>query len=223
MKRSGIAVIIAAALLSGCVSVPSGPSTLALPGSNKGFDQFREDDGACRQYASDSIGGGTAANAQADSAVRSTLAGAALGAMIGAAVNGGTGAAVGAGVGGGAGGLAGIGASDYSASSAQRRYDNAYTQCMYAKGHRVAVSGYGPGVGRTYNYPPRYYAPAGYYTPPPAPTTYYPPPPPPPGSAAPPPPPTAYYAPPPPGSAALPPPPAGTPPPPPPPGSAPAR
>ena len=208
MKRSAIAVILGAALLSGCVSVPTGPSTLALPGTNKGFDQFRQDDGICRQYASDSLGGATAANAQADSAVRSTIAGAAIGALIGAAVNGGTGAAVGAGVGGGAGGLAGIGASEYSAGSAQQRYDNAYTQCMYAKGHRVAVSGYGagPGVARTYYYPPRYYGPPGYYAPPPAATSYYAPPPPPP-----------------PGSAASPPPPAGTPPPPPPPGSAPGR
>jgi hypothetical protein len=216
MKRSAIAVLVAAALLSGCVSVPTGPSTLALPGTNKNFDQFRQDDFACRQYASDSIGGGTAANAQADSAVRSTVAGAAIGALIGAAVNGGTGAAVGAGVGGGAGGLAGLGASEYSASSAQQRYDNAYTQCMYAKGHRVAVSGYGgPGVARTYYYPPRYYGTPGYYAPPPAPTNYY----------APAPGPTTYYAPPPPppGSAAPPPPPAGSAPPPPPPGSAPSR
>jgi hypothetical protein len=206
MTRTTItSAIVAAALLSGCVSVPTGPSTLALPGSNKGFEQFRQDDFDCRQYASDSIGGGTAANAQADSAVRSTVAGAAIGALIGAAVNGGTGAAVGAGVGGGAGGLAGLGASDYSASSAQQRYDNAYTQCMYAKGHRVAVSGYGPGVSRTYYYPPRYYAAPGYYAPPAAPQTYYAPPPPPPGYAAP------------------PPPPAGSAPPPPPPGSAPPR
>ena len=120
MKRSGIAILLAAAFLGGCVSVPTGPSTIALPGTNKGFEQFQQDDGACRQYASDSIGGATAANAQADSGVRSALAGAAIGAMIGAAVNGGTGAAVGAGVGGGAGSLAGLGASDYSASSAQR-------------------------------------------------------------------------------------------------------
>ena len=205
MKRSGIAVVVAAVLLAGCVSVPTGPSTLALPGSTKGFDQFQRDDGACRQYASDVIGGATAATAQTDSAARSLLAGAALGALVGAAVSGGHGAAVGAGVGGAAGGLAGIGASDASGYEAQRRYDNAYTQCMYGKGHRVAVNGYGPGVARTY-YSPRY----TYYGPPAA---YYPPPPPPGGG---------YYAPPPaPAGFAPPPPPAGSPPPPPPPGSAP--
>jgi hypothetical protein len=155
---------------------------MALPGTGKSFELFREDDGACRQYASESIGGQTAANAQADSAVRSTLAGAAIGAMIGAAVDGGTGAAVGAGIGGGAGGIAGIGASEVSGYEAQRRYDNAYTQCMYSKGHRVAVSGAGR-YARTYYPPPRYaYPPPGYgYPPPPPPPGYYPPPPPPPG------------------------------------------
>lgn len=157
---------------------------MALPGTGKTFDSFRQDDDACRQYAYESIGGQTATTAQTDSAVRSTLAGAAIGAMIGAAVNGGTGAAVGAGIGGGAGGIAGVGASEASGYEAQRRYDNAYTQCMYAKGHRVAVSGgaryssyarpyYPPPPG--YGYPP---PPPGYYPPPPG---YYPPPPPPPG------------------------------------------
>jgi hypothetical protein len=156
---------------------------MALPGTGKSFDLFRQDDGECRQYASDTIGGQTAAAAQTDSAVRSTLAGAAIGAMIGAAVDGGTGAAIGAGVGGGAGGLAGIGASEVSGYEAQRRYDNAYTQCMYGKGHRVAVSG----AGRYSRYAPAYYPPRYAYPPPPGygypppPPGYYPPPPPPPG------------------------------------------
>ena len=209
VKRSGIAVLAASALLAGCVSVPTGPSTLALPGTQRSFDEFQRDDGGCRQYAFDAIGGATAANAQTDSAARSLLAGAAIGAMIGGAAGGGHGAAVGAGVGGAAGSLAGLGASEYSGSEAQRRYDNAYTQCMYAKGHRVAVSGYGPGVTRAY-YPARH---PYYYGSPPA--AYYPPPPPP-G--------TSYYAPlPAPAGNAPPPPPAGSPPPPPPSGSAPSR
>jgi hypothetical protein len=220
MKPSRIAVIVAAALLAGCVSVPTGPSTLALPGSKKAFDEFQRDDAGCRQYASDAIGGASAANAQTDSAARSLVAGAAIGAMIGAAVSGGHGAAVGAGVGGAAGSIAGLGASEVSGYEAQRRYDNAYTQCMYGKGHRVAVSGYGPGVTRTY-YPPRY--PYSYYGPPAA---YYPPPPPPPlgsGYYAPPSPSAAYASPPlpPPAGSTPPPPPAGSPPPPPPLGSAP--
>src|SRR6185436_16642038 len=92
-------------------------------------------------YAYDAVGGNTASAAQQDSAVRSTVAGAVIGALIGGAVSGGHGAAVGAGIGGATGGLAGVGASEYSAYEAQRRYDQAYTQCMYGRGHRVAVNG----------------------------------------------------------------------------------
>ena len=178
--KIGVAAVVLA--LAGCVSVPTGPSTMALPGSNKGFDQFQHDDGACRQYAYDANGGQTAARAQEDAAVRSLLAGAVIGALIGGAVSGsGHGAAVGAGIGGAAGGIAGAGASDYSAHEAQRRYDQAYTQCMYGKGHRVAVrGGYAP--------QPSYSPP-----PPPAPRSYGPPPPPPPGVAVPPPPPPPGY------------------------------
>jgi hypothetical protein len=158
---------------------------MALPGTGKSFDLFRQDDEACRQFAYEAIGGQTASAAQTDSAVRSTLAGAAIGALIGAAVNGGTGAAVGAGVGGGTGAIVGIGASDVSAFEAQRRYDNAYTQCMYGKGHRVAVSGFFPARTAPAHSAPRhaYPPPPGYGYPPPPPPGYYPPPPPPPTPA----------------------------------------
>lgn len=183
MRSARFAVIALAALFAGCTTVPTGPSTMALPGTTKGFDQFRYDDGSCRGYAYDSIGGQTAARAQEDSAVRSALAGAVIGALIGGAVNGGHGAAVGAGVGGAAGGIAGVGAGKVSGYEAQRRYDQAYTQCMYGKGHRVAVSGhYAPQVRRYAPPPPRYN-----YPPPPPPGYRSPPPPggfvPPPGSA----------------------------------------
>jgi hypothetical protein len=182
MKTLKIAAAVAVLAFAGCASVPTSPSTMALPGSTKGFDQFRFDDGACRQYAYGSIGGHTAARAQEDAGARSLVAGAVIGALIGGAVTGsGHGAAVGAGVGGAAGGIAGVGAGDYSAHEAQRRYDQAYTQCMYGKGHRVAVSGH--------------FAPQRAYAPPPAPRYYGPPPPPPPGVAVPPPPPPPGYAP----------------------------
>jgi hypothetical protein len=189
MMRARMTLLVAAAIVAGCTTVPTGPSTLALPGSTKTFDQFRADDGGCRQYAFDSIGGQTADLAQQDSAARSVVAGAVIGALAGAAINGGTGAAVGAGVGGAGGGLAGIGASQVSASESQRRYDNAYTQCMYSKGHRVAVSGDPNYYGRSYYSPPPRYT----YGPP-APRMYGPPPPPPPGVNVPPPPPPPGYS-----------------------------
>ena len=182
-RTSALAAVV---LFAGCVAVPTGPSTMALPGSTKGFDQFRYDDGSCRQYAYDAVGGQTAVRAQEDAGVRSAFAGAAIGALIGAAVGGGHGAAVGAGVGAAGGGIAGVSAGEVSGYEAQRRYDQAYTQCMYGKGHRVAVSG---------RVAPQAAAPT--YAPPPAPArySYGPPPPPPPGVAVPPPPPPpGYYA-----------------------------
>lgn len=180
--RARLGAIALAAFFAGCTAMPTGPSTLALPGSTKGFDQFRDDDGACRHYAYDSIGGQTAARAQEEAGVKSTIAGAAIGAMIGGAISGGHGAAVGAGVGGAAGGIAGVSAADVSGYEAQRRYDHAYTQCMYGRGHRVAVSG-------------RFAAGQGYYPPPPPRPTYRHPTPPP-----------GYYPPPPPGAGHVPPP-----------------
>ena len=185
-----VSLIAVAAIFAGCTTVPTGPSTMALPGTSKGFDQFRYDDGSCRQYAYDSIGGQTAARAQEDAGVRSALAGAVIGALLGGAINGGHGAAIGAGVGAAGGGIAGVSAGDASGYESQRRYDQAYTQCMYGKGHRVAVSGRvapQPAPAPAYGPPP---------PPPPARYSYGPPPPPPPGVAVPPPPPPpGYYAP----------------------------
>lgn len=187
MKAYRLGLIAAAAMLAGCVSVPTGPSALALPGTNRGFDQFRFDDGTCRQYAHESVGGRTSARAQEEAGVRSTVTGAAIGALIGGVIDGGRGAAVGAGVGGAAGAIAGVGAGEVSAHEMQRRYDHAYTQCMYAKGHRVPVSGRFTAQAAPAHQPP---APPRY--------SYPPPPPPPPGQSAPP----GYYPPaPPPGSA----------------------
>lgn len=127
--------------LAGCVSMPTGPSMMALPGTGKTFDQFRFDDSECRQYSYAQIGGNTPERAAADSGVKSAAVGTLIGAAAGAAINGGQGAAVGAGVGLAGGALAGTGAAEQSGSTLQRRYDIAYTQCMYSKGHRVPVTG----------------------------------------------------------------------------------
>ena len=145
--------------LAACVSVPTGPSVMVLPGTNKSFDEFRFDDGTCRQFAYEQIGGQTAAQAQENSAVTSAAVGTAVGALAGAAIGGNSqGAAVGAGVGLLGGSMAGADASNASAYGAQRRYDVAYQQCMYAKGHRIPVAGrfsqpQQPAPPRT-NYPP---------------------------------------------------------------------
>ena len=163
------AVVIAAAALAGCVTVPTGPSVMVLPGDGRTFDQFRYDEGDCRNYASSQIGG-TAEQAAADSAVRSAVLGTVIGAAAGAAIGGNSrGTAIGAGSGLLIGSAAGSGAANASAYGSQRRYDFAYQQCMYAKGHRIA------GARGAYSYPP----PMGYAPPPPAPPGYPPPPAPP--------------------------------------------
>lgn len=128
-------------LLSACVSMPSGPSVLVLPGTGKNFDQFRADEGSCRQYAQVQLGGATPDQVAVDSGVRSAALGTILGAAAGAAIDGRSGAGVGAGAGLLFGGLSGASAGNASAYELQRRYDFAYQQCMYAKGHRVPVSG----------------------------------------------------------------------------------
>jgi hypothetical protein len=130
-------------LLGACATVPpSGPSVTVLPGTTKSFDQFRTDDYDCRQFASSQIGGETPRGAAADSGVASAVVGAGIGTIAGALIGGNrAGAAVGAGVGLVAGSASGAGAAHSSARSLQVRYDMGYQQCMYAKGHRVPVSG----------------------------------------------------------------------------------
>lgn len=128
-------------LLSGCAYMPTGPSVMVLPGTGMSFEQFRQDDGLCQQFASGQVGGVTANQAAVDSQVGSAVVGTAVGAAAGAALGGGSGAAIGAGSGLLAGTLAGSGEGGRAAYATQEGYDNAYIQCMYAKGHRVPVSG----------------------------------------------------------------------------------
>jgi hypothetical protein len=156
-------------LLAACTTIPSGPSTYALPGTGKSFERFRYDDGDCRQYASSQTGNPN--DAAVNSGVASAAVGTAIGAVAGAAIGGQSGAAVGAGTGLAVGAMAGTGAAQVSGYSLQQRYDMAYGQCMYAKGHKIPVSGtFSAATPRRQAAPP-----AAAYPPPP------PPPPPPPG------------------------------------------
>jgi len=127
--------------LAGCVSTPSGPSLMALPGTGKNFEQFQMDDMTCRDFASYQVGGNSADNAAAESGLKSAAVGTVVGAAAGAAIGGGQGAGVGAGAGLLVGSAAGANAAQGSAYSLQQRYDFAYTQCMYSKGNKVPVSG----------------------------------------------------------------------------------
>ena len=135
------ASLTALLLVAACTTIPTGPSVMSLPGTGRSFDQFRADDGDCRQFAGGQSGGSSANETAVDSGLRSAAVGTAVGAVAGAAIGGQSGAAVGAGTGLVVGSVAGTGAAQGSGYALQRRYDNAYVQCMYAKGHRVPVSG----------------------------------------------------------------------------------
>jgi outer membrane lipoprotein SlyB len=158
-------VLIGLSLLSACATYPTGPSIMAMPGQGKSFDQFQLDDNYCRNYAQNQIGGvnanQNATNSAVESAAVGTLVGAAAGALIGGNHQG---AGVGAGAGLLVGSMAGAGAANSSGRMTQRSYDQAYTQCMYAKGEKVPV--YGNVQQRpVYAAPP----PPRYYTAPPPP------------------------------------------------------
>ena len=155
--------LLALASLVACVSVPTGPSVMALPGDGKTFDEFRADDGECRQYAFNQIGGTSANQAANQSAVASAAVGTALGAAAGAAFGHSQGAGIGAGAGLLLGSAVGTSTAQTSALSTQQRYDNAYVQCMYAKGNQVPVrAGYRDMPSQRPSPP----APAPYYGPP---------------------------------------------------------
>lgn len=163
--------VLSALAMGGCVSMPTGPSVMVLPGSTKSFEQFRVDDTVCQQYALEQIGGKTLKRTAMESAVSSAAVGTVVGAAAGAAMGGHEGAGVGAGTGLLLGSAAGAGAAERSTYGMQRRYDFAYMQCMYAKGHRVPV----PVPAQLTGYPAHT---SPYATPPPPPAGSPPPPPP---------------------------------------------
>lgn len=127
--------------LSGCATLPTGPSVRVLPAPGKSFEQFQADDAVCRQWSGQQIGVSPQEIADqntAGGAAVGTAVGAGLGAAIGAASgHAGSGAAIGAGSGLLFGASAGADSGRYYGYEAQRRYDIAYQQCMYAKGNQI--------------------------------------------------------------------------------------
>ncbi len=151
-------LIVVVISLGACATMPSGPSVMTLPGEGKSFEEFQADDAACRQFAYERIGGVSSQEAAQRSAVSSAVVGTALGAAAGAAIGSatgdlGAGAAIGAGSGLLLGSAVGSGYASGSYYEAQRRYDNAYLQCMYAKGNQI------PGYRRSSSAPSRSYTP----------------------------------------------------------------
>jgi hypothetical protein len=142
MKPKVMVLVLALLIVTaGCATAPRGPSVTVLPGSGKTFERFQADDAACRQWADQHMGESPQEamnqNTVTGAAV-GTAAGAVLGAIVGSASgHAGTGAAIGAGSGLLVGTAAGANAGQAYGMEAQRRYDIAYQQCMYAKGNQV--------------------------------------------------------------------------------------
>ncbi len=140
-KKAKYLLLLAPLMMTACTSVPTGPTVNVMPGKDSTFEQFKADDETCRDYAEERAGDPD--NSQSMTTLKNAAVTAAVGALAGAALDHGHGrsAAVGAGAGLILGTLGGAGASGEARRDAQVKYDNAYTQCMYAKGHDVPFSG----------------------------------------------------------------------------------
>jgi hypothetical protein len=140
MSKRLILAVPFIATLGACVSMPTGPSVMVLPGAHKSFEQFRTEDLICRQYAQQVVApSGKASHDDATAnAIAGSAVGAAAGAMIGAASGQpGSGAAIGAGTGLLVGSAAGSESAHGSSHALQHSYDVAYMQCMYTKGNQL--------------------------------------------------------------------------------------
>ena len=73
--RSGWQLLPLAAVvaLAGCVTAPTGPQVMALPGTSKSFDQFQADDISCRQFAQYSLGATDPTKAANDAAAANAV------------------------------------------------------------------------------------------------------------------------------------------------------
>lgn len=140
VKRACCFAVLASGLLLGaCAQTPMGPTVQVMPGPNKSFPEFQNDQARCRQFAEQSVSG-QARNAN----MRAVGAGAlttALGAGLGAAIGGGTGAGIGAASGALGGGGIGAVTSSQANASIQDQYNNAFAQCMFSLGNAVPSMG----------------------------------------------------------------------------------
>lgn len=163
-------------LAAGCATVPSGPSVRVFPMPGKPYDLFLAEETYCRQAAERQIGLSPQEVADQNTATGAfvgTAAGTGIGAALGAASgNAGAGAVIGGLSGLLIGSAAGSDAGRIEGREAQRRYDTAYLQCMYAHGNRAYDPGQGYYRRRVITRPP---PPAYEYTPPDY-IPYYPPP-----------------------------------------------
>jgi len=158
MNKSRImgATLLLTALLSGCDTMPSGPSVAVMPAQGKPLDLFQQEDMQCRSYANQSLGP-NAQYAGNQAVVGSAAVGTVLGAAVGAIAGGGRAVGSGAAFGAVAGTAVGANQAQATGYSLQQRYDIAYQQCMYTKGNQLAAPPPRTRVYREYYGGPAYY------------------------------------------------------------------
>lgn len=131
-------------VLGGCATVPTGPSVMVLPSAGKSFETFNVEYATCRRWAEQRIGAASAQVAEQNTvigAVAGTAIGTGLGALLGSASgHAGAGALIGAASGLVIGSASGASSGETYGWEAQRRYDNAYLQCMYSYGNQLPGS-----------------------------------------------------------------------------------
>jgi outer membrane lipoprotein SlyB len=143
MKMHILAVLVV--LISGCVTVPTGPNVRVFPPPGKPYDLFLSEDSYCRQAAERQIGllpQQVANQNTATGAIVGTAIGTGIGAAMGAASgNAGAGAVIGGLSGLFIGSAVGSDAGRIEGREVQRRYDTVYLQCMYSHDNQAYYSG----------------------------------------------------------------------------------
>ncbi len=127
--------------MTACATIPSGPSVMVVPIPGKPFELFKQEDASCRRWAEQQIGISPQVAINKDTtngAMVGTAVGAGLGALTGAASgHAGAGALIGGAAGMFVGAASGADSGQMYGREAQRRYDIAYLQCMYANDNQI--------------------------------------------------------------------------------------
>lgn len=137
-----VVAMVSLSLIGGCVTAPLGPTVQVMPAPGKPLELYQQEVQECKKWAFDQMGGQAAVDNANQKAVATGVLGTLLGTAAGAVVGAGVGnAGAGAGIGAGAGMVGGAGAGGASSANSnltlQQLYNNAFAQCMYAKGNQV--------------------------------------------------------------------------------------
>ena len=148
MRKSGTKIfgIGTLGLLAGCAMQPVGPTVRVFPAPYKPFEVFQQDQNECGRYADSQVAG--LADKANNRALGTAAIGTALGLALGAATGDGHAATFGGVAGATIGGTIAGDQSERAGFSLQRRYDIAFSQCMYSRGNQV------PGFQRSAAPPP---------------------------------------------------------------------